>query len=223
MARFGLERQAWCDIRRLGRAVAIADEHGILLIMDEVQSGFGRTGDWFTNQVYGIQPDILVMGKAIANGLPLSAVGSSTEILDKFPPGSHGSTFGGNPVSCAAANAVVDELRGVLPGVAQRSEHAFARWNEAKEKYRTIGDVRGLGLLIGIELVTEGNTPDPEAFPAIAAHAFESGMFVLDCGLSENVMRFIPPLNVSMDDLNRGIDILIDAIAAYEGKGALRK
>jgi len=195
---------------------SIADEHGILLIMDEVQSGFGRTGDWFTNQVYGIQPDILVMGKAIANGLPLSAVGSSTEILNKFPPGSHGSTFGGNPVSCAAANAVVDELRGVLPGVAQRSEHAFARWNEAKEKYRTIGDVRGLGLLIGIELVTEGNTPDPEAFPAIAAHAFESGMFVLDCGPSENVMRFIPPLNVSMDDLDRGIDILIDAIAAYE-------
>ncbi len=196
---------------------SIADEHGILLIMDEVQSGFGRTGDWFTNQIYGIQPDILVMGKAIANGLPLSAVGSSTEILNKFPPGSHGSTFGGNPVSCAAANAVVDELRGVLPGVAQRSEHAFARWNEAKEKYRTIGDVRGLGLLIGIELVTEGNTPDPEAFPAIAAHAFESGMFILDCGPSENVMRFIPPLNVSMDDLDRGIDILIDSIAAYEG------
>lgn len=195
---------------------AIADEHGILLIMDEVQSGFGRTGDWFTNQIYGIQPDVLIMGKAIANGLPLSAVGSSTEILDKFPPGSHGTTFGGNPVSCAAANAVVDGLRSVIPGVAERSEHAFARWNEAKEHHRTIGDVRGLGLMIGIDLVIEGNTPDPDAFGPISEHAFESGMFILNCGPSENVIRFIPPLNVSMEDLDTGIDILIDAIAKYE-------
>jgi 4-aminobutyrate aminotransferase len=195
---------------------AIADEHGILLIMDEVQSGFGRTGDWFTNQVYGIQPDVLIMGKAIANGLPLSAVGSSTKIFDEFPPGSHGTTFGGNPVSCAAANAVVDGLRDVIPGVAQRSDHAFARWNEAKEQHRTIGDVRGLGLMIGIDLVTEGNTPDPDAFRPISEHAFESRMFILNCGPSENVIRFIPPLNVSMEDLDRGIDILIDAIDAYE-------
>ena len=196
---------------------AIADEHGILLIMDEVQSGFGRTGDWFTSQVYGIEPDILVMGKAIANGLPLSAVGSSTKIFDAFPPGSHGTTFGGNPVSCAAANAVVDGLRDVLPDVAERSNHAFARWNEAKERYRTIGDVRGLGLMIGIDLVTEGNTPNPDAFGPISAHAFESGMFILNCGPSDNVIRFIPPLNVSMEDLDTGIDILIDAIARYEG------
>ncbi len=195
---------------------SIADEHGILLIMDEVQSGFGRTGDWFTSQVYGIEPDILVMGKAIANGLPLSAVGSSTEILDKFPPGSHGTTFGGNPVSCAAANAVVDELRDVIPGVGALSEHAFERWNEAKAQHKTIGDVRGLGLMIGIDLVTEGNTPDPDAFRPIADRAFESGMFILNCGPSGNIIRFIPPLNVSMDDLDTGIDILIDAIAAYE-------
>ncbi|MEN8238974.1 MAG: aminotransferase class III-fold pyridoxal phosphate-dependent enzyme, partial [Actinomycetota bacterium] len=195
---------------------SIADEHGILMIMDEVQSGFGRTGDWFTSQVYGIEPDILVMGKAIANGLPLSAVGSSSKILEKFPPGSHGTTFGGNPVSCAAANAVVNELRNVIPGVAERSAHSFARWNEAKDRYRTIGDVRGLGLLIGIDLVTEGNTPDPDAFPAISANAFESGLFVLNCGPADNIIRFIPPLNVTMDDLDRGIDILIDAIARYE-------
>jgi 4-aminobutyrate aminotransferase len=195
---------------------SLADEHGILMIMDEVQSGFGRTGDWFTSQVYDIQPDILVMGKAIANGLPLSAVGSSTKILDRFPPGSHGTTFGGNPVSCAAANAVVDDLRGVIPGVAERSEHSFARWNEAKERHGTIGDVRGLGLMIGIDLVTEGNTPDPNAFGAISQHAFDAGMFILNCGPSDNVIRFIPPLNVSMEDLDRGIDILIDAIDAYE-------
>ncbi len=195
---------------------SIADEHGILLILDEVQSGFGRTGDWFTSQVYDVTPDVLVMGKAIANGLPLSAVGASAEILDKWLPGSHGTTFGGNPVSCAAAAAVIDELRDVLPGVGALSDHAFARWNELKEQHRTIGDVRGLGLMIGIDLVKEGNTPDPDAFKPIAQHAFEAGMFILNCGPDGNIIRFIPPLNVSMEDLDRGIDILAEAVARYE-------
>jgi 4-aminobutyrate aminotransferase len=194
----------------------IADEHGILVIMDEVQSGFGRTGDWFTSQVFDVRPDMLVMGKAIANGLPLSAVGASAELFERFPPGSHGTTFGGNPVSCAAANAVIDDLRAVVPNVPKLSEHAFARWNEAKPKHRTIGDVRGLGLMIGIELVTDGNTPDPDAFPAITAYALDAGMFILNCGPSENIIRFIPPLNVSMEDLDTGIDILLDAISVYE-------
>jgi len=195
---------------------SIADEHGILLIFDEVQSGFGRTGDWFTSQIYDVKPDVLVMGKAIANGLPLSAVGASSKILDQWLPGSHGTTFGGNPVSCAAAAAVVDELREVLPGVEALSDHAFSRWNELKERHRTIGDVRGLGLMIGIDLVTEGNTPDPEAFKPIAAYAFEAGMFILNCGPDGNIIRFIPPLNVSRDDLDRGIDILAEAITKYE-------
>ncbi|MFV2000125.1 MAG: aspartate aminotransferase family protein [Acidimicrobiia bacterium] len=196
---------------------SIADEHGILLIHDEVQSGFGRTGDWFTSQVYDVKPDILVMGKAIANGLPLSAVGSSAKILDAWRPGSHGTTFGGNPVSCAASAAVVDELRAVVPDVNRLSAHAFERWNDLKQQHRTIGDVRGLGLMIGIDLVKESNVPDPAAFGAIAAHAFESGMFILNCGPDGNVIRFIPPLNVSDDDLDRGIDILAAGIAAYEG------
>jgi 4-aminobutyrate aminotransferase len=195
---------------------AIADEHGILLIMDEVQTGFGRTGDWFTSQVYDVRPDILIMGKAIANGLPLSAVGASAEIFDAWPSGSHGTTFGGNPVSCAASAANVDALSEVIPGVGQLSTHAFTRWNEIGEKHRTVGDVRGLGLMIGIELVTEGNVPDPNAFPAIGKYAFEAGMFILNCSPDGNVIRFIPPLNVSQDDIDRGIDILEDAISKYE-------
>lgn len=195
---------------------AIADKHGILLILDEVQTGFGRTGDWFTSQVYDVRPDILVMGKAIANGLPLSAVGASAEIFDAWPSGSHGTTFGGNPVSCAAAAANVDALRSVIPGVGELSQHAFGRWNEIKAQHRTVGDVRGLGLMIGIELVTEGNEPDTEAFPEIGKYAFEAGMFILNCSPDGNVIRFIPPLNVSRDDLDRGIDILEDAIAKYE-------
>jgi len=196
---------------------AIADEHGILLIVDEVQTGFGRTGDWFTSQVYDVRPDILVMGKAIANGLPLSAVGASAELFGAWPSGSHGTTFGGNPVSCAASAANVDALREVVPGVNRLSEHAFSRWAEIKERYRIVGDVRGLGLMIGIDLVTEGNEPDTEAFDSIGKHAQESGMFILRCGPAGNVIRFIPPLNVSQDDLDTGIDILEDAITAYEG------
>jgi 4-aminobutyrate aminotransferase len=195
---------------------ATADEHGILLIMDEVQSGFGRTGDWFTSQVYDVRPDVLVLGKAIANGLPLSGVAASKELLDQWPPGSHGSTFGGNPVSCAASAATVADLRDVVPGVAALSEHSFSRWNDLMGQHRTIGDVRGLGLMIGIELVTEGNTPDLDAFGKIAEHAFNKGMFILNCGPDGNIIRFIPPLNVSQEDLDTGIDILAEGIAAYE-------
>ncbi len=197
---------------------SIADTHGILLIVDEVQTGFGRTGDWFTSQVYDLRPDILVMGKAIANGLPLSAVGASAEVFDAWPSGSHGTTFGGNPVSCAASAANVDAIREILPGVQHLSDHAFSRWNEIKEEHHIVGDVRGLGLMIGIELVTEGNEPDTEAFTSIGEYAHEAGMFILRCGPSGNVIRFIPPLNVSQDDLDTGIDILHDAIRAYEAR-----
>lgn len=196
---------------------SIADEHGILLIIDEVQTGFGRTGDWFTSQVYGIDPDVLVMGKAIANGLPLSGVGASKDLFSKWEIGSHGTTFGGNPVSCAAAAAVVDELHTVLPTVAGKSEHAFDRWNMLKAEHATIGDVRGLGLMIGVELVDDAGNPDPNAFPAVSQAAFEAGMLILNCGPDGNIIRFIPPLTVSMDELDEGITILGDAIAKYEG------
>jgi len=194
----------------------IADEHGILLIMDEVQTGFGRTGDWFTSQVYDVRPDVLVMGKAIANGLPLSGVAASTELMDQWRPGSHGTTFGGNPVACAASAATVDGLRDVIPTVGDSSRHAFARWNDLKSQHASIGDVRGLGLMIGIDLVNSDGSPDADAFGSIASYAKEAGMFILNCGPDGNIIRFIPPLNVSRDDLNRGIDILADAITAYE-------
>lgn len=194
----------------------IADEHGILLIADEVQTGFGRTGDFFTSQVYGVDPDILVMGKAIANGLPLSAVGASKELFAAWPPGSHGTTFGGNPVSCAASAAVVDELKHVIPGIAERSDLAFTRLGDLQERHRTIGDVRGLGLMIGVELVKDDREPDAEAFSVIAREANRRGLFILKCGPDNNVIRFIPPLNVSLDDLETGIGILDEAISAYE-------
>ena len=195
----------------------ICDEHGILLIIDEVQTGFGRTGDWFTSLVYDVRPDILVMGKAIANGLPLSALGAGKELLSKWAPGSHGTTFGGNPLCCAAAAATVEALHDVVPQVDKLSDHAFDRFGELKEAHPTIGDVRGLGLMIGVELVGEGRDPDPDAFKAVSRYAKENGMFILGCGPDVNVIRFIPPLNVSTDELDLGIDIIDSALTNYEG------
>jgi 4-aminobutyrate aminotransferase len=194
-----------------------ADEHGILLIMDEVQTGFGRTGKWFASEVYGIRPDIMAMGKGIANGLPLSAFGASKELMDAWPPGSHGTTFGGNPISCAAAAATIEALQDVVPQVPKLSDLAFQRWNELHGQFRTIGDVRGLGLMIGVELVQEdGITPNPEAMVALRKYAFDHDLLVLACGPDVNVIRFIPPLNVSTEELDQGIDVLAEGLAAYE-------
>jgi 4-aminobutyrate aminotransferase len=203
----------------LQRLRELADRHGILLVLDEVQTGFGRTGTWFASEHYGVEPDVLVMGKAIANGLPLSAVGARARLHDAWPAGSHGTTFGGNPVSCAAAAANVDVLAGLIPGVAERSSHAFAHLGELAERHPTIGEVRGLGLMIGVELVKPGsNTPDPEAFPFLARYARHHGLFILDCGPDANVIRFVPPLCVSLEELDTAIEIIDGALGAYEAE-----
>ena len=203
-------------VRFLKRLRELSDEHGILLVFDEIQTGFGRTGKWFASEHYGLEPDVLVLGKAIANGLPLSAVAARDELLSAWPAGSHGTTFGGNPIACAAAAATVDVLAGLLPGVPALSKHAFARFNEMKKKHSTIGDVRGLGLMIGIELVKGGNKPDPDAYTFLAAHAREHRLLILDCGPDGNVIRFIPPLSVTRAELDQGIDVIDGALTAYE-------
>ena len=195
-----------------------ADEHGILLIHDEVQTGFGRTGDWWTTNTYGVRPDIMVFGKAIANGLPLSAVGASAELMDRWPLGSHGTTFGGNPVTAAAAAATIAGLAEVIPGVPELSTHAFTRLHELQDRHPTVGDVRGLGLMIGIELVDGDGKPDPAAFSHIQKYGVENGLFILDCGPEGNIIRFIPPLIVTKDELDRGIEILASAMTDYESR-----
>jgi len=201
----------------LRRLRELADEHGILLVLDEVQTGFGRTGKWFASEHYGIEPDVLAMGKAIANGLPLSAVGARARLHDAWATGAHGTTFGGNPVACAAAAANVDVLAGLIPGVPALGEHAFARLAELAGRHPTIGEVRGLGLMIGVELVQPGtNRPDPEAFPFLARYAREHGLFLLDCGAYANVIRFVPPLCVTTEELDLGIDIIDRGLAEYE-------
>ncbi len=195
---------------------SLADEHGILVIADEVQSGFGRTGDWFASQVLDFRPDIVLMGKAIANGLPLAAVGASRELLSGWKPGSHGSTFGGNPISAVACAATVDALGPVIPGVPERSRHTLSRFREMAERHSVIGDVRGLGLMIGVDLIDEDGGPSAAAYDFVSRHAMEAGLLILPCGPDGNVIRFIPPLNVSMDDLEKGIDIVAAALEAYE-------
>ena len=204
--------------RFMDQLTELAGEHGILMMFDEIQTGFGRTAKWFASEHYGVEPDVLLMGKAIANGLPLSAIGARAEIFDRWAPGSHGTTFGGNPVACAAAAANMGALAELIPGTPALSEHAFGRFAELKQRHPTIGDVRGLGLMIGVELVKAGtNRPDPDAFPFLAQHTRDNRLLILDCGPNGNVIRFIPPLCVTTEELDQGIDIIDAALAAYEG------
>ncbi|NNC91370.1 MAG: aminotransferase class III-fold pyridoxal phosphate-dependent enzyme [Acidimicrobiia bacterium] len=194
----------------------LADRHGILIIADEVQTGFGRTGTWWGIDNYDIQPDILTIGKAIANGLPLSAVGSSKDLFGKWPPGVHGTTFGGNAVACAAAVEVVNVVNEVLPSVPALSEQAFSGLRAMQAHHPTVGDVRGLGLMIGIELVDGDGRPDSVALEFVRSHLLDTGLIFHPCGPDHNIIRFIPPLVISPEDLDHGIALIDDAIGAWE-------
>lgn len=194
----------------------IADRHGILLIADEIQTGFGRTGQWWGIDNYDISPDIMTIGKAIANGLPLSAVGSSRDLFGKWPPGAHGTTYGGNAVACAAAVEVVNVVKETLPQVPERSRQAFEGLRALQDQHPTIGDVRGLGLMIGVELVDSDGLPDSRALEFVRTHLLETGMIFHPCGPDNNIIRFIPPLVISPDDLRLGIEMIGDAVAAWE-------
>ena len=196
----------------------ICDEHGILLVFDEVQTGFGRTAEWFAADHYDAKPDIMAMGKGIANGLPLSAYGASRELIDSWPVGSHGTTFGGNPVAAAAAVAVMDNMGDLLPHARDLSAHAFKRYRELAERHQTIGDVRGLGLMVGVEFVTdrESRTPDAKAFKHVQAHAFDRNLIIIECGPDGNVLRFIPPLVTTMEELDWAIDLVDEGLTSWE-------
>ena len=197
---------------------AIADEHGILMVFDEVQTGFGRTANWFASDIYGVDPDILVMGKGIANGLPLSSYGASAELINQWPVGAHGTTFGGNPVACAAAAKVIDVMEPLLPHARDLSKRAFELLNDVKSRHRTIGDVRGTGLMIGVELVSDrdSRTPDPEAMKFISSYGLAHELIVIACGPDGNIIRFIPPLTTTEAELETAIGVIDDALTEYE-------
>jgi len=195
---------------------ALADRHGIRLIFDEVQTGFGRTARWFASEHYSVGPDIIALGKGIANGLPLSAYGASQEMMRAWPQGSHGTTFGGNPVACAAALAGVEILGELLPHAGILASRAFERFEKLEATYETVGDVRGLGLMIGVELVSDEREPDTEAMRAVHRHALENELIVISCGPEDNIIRFIPPLVTTLDELDRALDVIDAGLRAYE-------
>jgi 4-aminobutyrate aminotransferase len=204
--------------RFLDELRAMADEHDILVIYDEVQSGFGRTAEWFATDHFDAKPDIFAMGKGIANGFPLSAYGASAELIDSWPAGSHGTTYGGNPVATSASVAVMDTMEELLPHARELSKESFERFHELAERHETIGDIRGLGLMIGVEFVEDRHTrvPDAKAFKHVAAHAFDRELIIIECGPDGNVLRFIPPLITTHEELAWAIDLVDEGLTSWE-------
>jgi 4-aminobutyrate aminotransferase len=191
----------------------ICDKHGILLIVDEVQSGIGRTGKWFAVEHTGVQPDIVCMAKGIASGMPLGVTMSRAHIMD-WAPGSHASTFGGNPVCIAAALATLDviEKEHLLKNSAEVGAHMMQRMSDWTKKYRVVGDVRGRGLMVGVEIVKDQKTKEhaPELRDKVVELAFERGILFLGCGPS--TVRIAPPLVVSKEEADAAVDALEESI-----------
>ena len=196
---------------------AFCDEHGILLIADEVQSGYGRTGKMWAFEHAGIEPDVVVLAKAIANGLPLSAIVSSRELQERWGRGAHGSTFGGNPVACAAGLAVLETIRDerlVENAVARGAELRAGLERIAAEDDR-IGDVRGPGLMIGVEFIRDRDTREPDGTlpDRLSAACADAGLLVLTCGRQHEVVRWIPPLDVTAAEISEGVEIFGESLA----------
>jgi 4-aminobutyrate aminotransferase len=198
----------------------ICDRHGILLVVDEVQSGAGRTGKWWAIQHSGVEPDIVCMAKGIASGMPLGVCMSRAEIMD-WVPGSHASTFGGNPVSIAAALATIDILqREAIDNAAKIGGKMLERLHGWKKTHGLVGDVRGRGLMIGIELVKDKTTREPATAlrNRVETLCFERGLMILGCG--ETSIRLCPPLVVSEDEATVALDILEEALTQAEKEHA---
>jgi 4-aminobutyrate aminotransferase len=188
----------------------LCDEHGIVYVDDEVQSGCGRTGTMWAIEQLGVEPDLLVSGKTLGGGLPLAAVTGRADLMDAVHVGGLGGTFGGNPVACAAALAVLDDL--TASSFAERAEHVATvlrtRLEEIAARQPLVGEVRGLGPMLALEL----REPTPDAAKATTAAAFEKGLLLLSCGLDGNVIRLLPPLTATDDELERGLGLLEEAL-----------
>jgi 4-aminobutyrate aminotransferase len=187
-----------------------AKEHGILFIVDEVQTGFGRTGKMFAVEHYRLEPDVLVMAKGLGSGFPISAIGARQEIMDRWPVGSHGGTYGGNPMGCAAALATIEVLTepGFMENVNARARQLREGLESIAEQEESIGDVRGLGLMIGVTLLNPSTSkPDADRVAKIIAHAKkESKVLIMNAGTWGNVIRWMPPLIVDEGQIERGLD-----------------
>jgi 4-aminobutyrate aminotransferase / (S)-3-amino-2-methylpropionate transaminase / 5-aminovalerate transaminase len=197
---------------------AICDEHGIVYVDDEVQSGCGRTGTMWAIERLGIEPDLIVSGKTLGGGLPLAAVSGRAELMDAVHPGGLGGTFGGNPLACAAAAAVLDAL--ASPSFRERAEelgHALRkRLDEIAARHPIVGEVRGLGAMLALELREQS----PDAAKSVTGAALAKGLILLSCGLYGNVIRLLPPLTASDEELTRGLQLLEEALGDAGARAA---
>ena len=193
----------------------ICNKHGILLILDEIQSGFGRTGKWFAFEHYNIEPDIITVAKGIASGMPLSGVFSNLDLMKKWPGGSHGGTYGGNAVACAAAVATIRAMHeeNMLESAQKRGEQLQTGLRKLQEEHPQLGDVRGLGLMIGSEFELNGNFKNAKPLVKEIIHAAEErGLMLLSCGTYDSTIRWIPPLNVTGDQVSDALNIFEDSL-----------
>jgi 4-aminobutyrate aminotransferase len=192
-----------------------ADASGALLVFDEVQTGFGRTGEMFAAQTFGVTPDVMALAKGIANGFPMSAIAASPELMSQWPTGAHGTTFGGNPIACAAGCAVVDTIEedGLLDRAKALGARATHRLKALEAEIPEVAEVRGPGLMIGIELADPATrAPLSDLTKRVVAAAEDDGLILIECQAEGNVIRFIPPLVTSDDELEQGLAILEGAL-----------
>ena len=193
----------------------ICDEHSILLIADEVQSGFGRTGKWFAVEHFGVVPDIMVMAKGLASGLPLSGVAARRELMERWVPGSHGGTYGGNAIACAAAVATIRTIReeGLLENARQSGAWLMEQLRALQAEFSIIGDVRGLGLMIGVEFTAPDGSPATDLAKALGKGCLKRHLLLLTCGPWSNTVRWIPPLTVTREQMEEALTTFKDALA----------
>ncbi len=193
---------------------ADCDEHGILLIADEIQCGMGRTGRWWGYAHFGVVPDIVTVAKGIASGLPLSGVFARQALMDRWQPGTHGGTFGGNVIACAAGVATIEVIRQehLLENAQARGVQLMTGLRHLQEEHPRIGDVRGLGLMVGVEFTSPAGKPDKAAAKQVVHDCLDGGLMLLTCGPWDNTVRFIPPLTVSESEIQEGLEVFGRAV-----------
>jgi 4-aminobutyrate aminotransferase len=208
-------RQWLAELRRM------ADQHGILLIFDEVQTGFGRTGELFAAQTFRVEPDIVCLAKGIANGFPLGATAARKEIMKAWGPASHGTTFGGSPVSCAAALATLEVIRqeNLLDNAKAQGIYLLECLEGLKEQSPLVGDVRGVGLMTAVEFVKPGGGKEPnsQAVQDILNRMLANGLLCYPCGHWAQTIRLIPPINAPREQIEEGFEIFSKAVLAQSG------
>ncbi len=199
----------------------LCTKHGIMLIVDEIQSGFGRTGRWFAHEYHDIQPDIMTIAKGLGSGLPISGVISRLDLMKKWIPGSHGGTFGGNAVAAAGAAATIQAMKedNMLQNTLERGPQLVAGLRKLQEKFPVIGDIRGLGLMIGTEFRTANRKPDKATAKGVAHACLDRGLMLLTCGAYDNTIRWIPPLMVSEDQIKQALKIFEESLIEVSTSG----